>query len=148
MKVKVITEIVQYIDIDNDGVDEAIIEARQKSYGHIKDMMDDGLYEMKYESVKSTPYILPDGIDVMSTQVGGKHYSSLAIQPHDYFMANKIGYPFDFIIKYATRAGANYTNEGKGNKDDVLKEVNKIIDFCNMYKVSVLASSNTIGTGV
>ena len=36
-------------------------------------------------------------------QVGGNHYSKLAIQPFDYIVANKLDYFAGNILKYITR---------------------------------------------
>ena len=41
--------------------------------------------------------------EAIKTQVGGRHYVSLPIQPIDYIMANGIPFAEANIIKYATR---------------------------------------------
>lgn len=42
-------------------------------------------------------------LDVLTTQVGGTHYSSMAIQPIEYIMANNIGFAEGNVIKYVSR---------------------------------------------
>ena len=37
------------------------------------------------------------------TQIGGTHYSKLAIQPWDYVAANDLGYFEGSVVKYVTR---------------------------------------------
>jgi len=39
----------------------------------------------------------------MRTQVGGDHYSKLAIQPAEYITKNKLSYLQGNVIKYVTR---------------------------------------------
>ena len=41
--------------------------------------------------------------DSLSTQIGGDHYSKLAIQPMEYSMANNLNACQHTIIKYVTR---------------------------------------------
>jgi len=41
--------------------------------------------------------------DALETQVGGDHYSKLAIQPVEYITANKLTYLQGNVIKYVTR---------------------------------------------
>lgn len=50
-------------------------------------------------------------------QVGGDHYSSLAIQPAEFIHKNGLGYLEGNIIKYVVR------HRQKGKKDDVLKAI-------------------------
>ena len=39
----------------------------------------------------------------LDKQVGGDHYSKLAIQPVEYINANKLGYLAGNVVKYITR---------------------------------------------
>ena len=41
--------------------------------------------------------------NVMETQVGGDHYSKLAIQPVEYITKNKLTYLQGNVVKYVTR---------------------------------------------
>lgn len=41
--------------------------------------------------------------DAMSTQVGGSHYTKMAIQPMEYSMANGLGPAEHTVIKYVSR---------------------------------------------
>ena len=41
--------------------------------------------------------------NAMTTQVGGDHYSKLAIQPAEYITKNKLTYLQGNVIKYVTR---------------------------------------------
>lgn len=41
--------------------------------------------------------------DSLSTQIGGNHYTKLAIQPMEYSMANNLNACQHTIIKYVTR---------------------------------------------
>ena len=41
--------------------------------------------------------------DAMAKQVGGNHYSKLAIQPVEYITKNKLNYLQGNVIKYITR---------------------------------------------
>ena len=41
--------------------------------------------------------------NAMETQVGGDHYSKLAIQPAEYITKNKLTYLQGNVIKYVTR---------------------------------------------
>lgn len=51
----------------------------------------------------------------LDTQVGGDHYSKLAIQPVEYITKNKLSYLEGNVIKYLTR------HRFKGGKEDLLK---------------------------
>jgi hypothetical protein len=50
-----------------------------------------------------------------STQVGGSHYASMAIQPFEYIHANGIGFAEGCVIKYVSRWRA------KGGIEDLRK---------------------------
>lgn len=39
----------------------------------------------------------------LDVQVGGQHYTSLAIQPVEYIMANRLSYCQGGVVKYITR---------------------------------------------
>ena len=56
-----------------------------------------------------------EGRAAFKTQVGGDHYSKMAIQPFEYIMANGIGFPEGNIIKYVSRW------RSKGGVDDLKK---------------------------
>jgi len=56
-----------------------------------------------------------DGIKPLDVQVGGDHYKSMAIQPMEYSMANKLDACQHTIIKYVTRF------RGKGGIQDLEK---------------------------
>lgn len=43
------------------------------------------------------------GEDATAQQVGGDHYSSLAIQPYEYINANGLTYGQGNVVKYVTR---------------------------------------------
>lgn len=40
---------------------------------------------------------------VLGTQVGGSHYTDLAIQPIEYIWANKLGFSEGNVVKYVSR---------------------------------------------
>jgi hypothetical protein len=42
-------------------------------------------------------------VSELDTQVGGDHYSKLAIQPIDYIIGNGLGYIEGNVVKYVTR---------------------------------------------
>ena len=44
-----------------------------------------------------------DEVSVLKEQVGGDHYSKLAIQPVTYITANRLSYLQGNVIKYVTR---------------------------------------------
>jgi len=52
-----------------------------------------------------------------ASQIGGKHYTKLAIQPWDYVIANDLDYFQGSIIKYVTRW------RDKGGIDDLKKAI-------------------------
>ena len=56
----------------------------------------------------------------LKEQVGGDHYSKLAIQPAVYAEQNKLSYLQGNIIKYVTRF------KDKGGKQDLLKAMHSI----------------------
>ena len=65
-------------------------------------------------------------------QVGGDHYSKVAIQPIEYILANNLDFSRGNIVKYVTR-------DKFKDKD---KDIKKIIDYstyilCNDYNYSV-----------
>ena len=48
--------------------------------------------------------VIPEGgLSIMNTQVGGNHYTKMAIQPIAYIFANDIGFAEGNIIKYVSR---------------------------------------------
>ena len=56
----------------------------------------------------------------LTEQVGGDHYSKLAIQPAVYAEQNNLSYLQGNIIKYVTRY------KDKGGKQDLLKAIHSI----------------------
>ena len=58
----------------------------------------------------------------LSTQVGGGHYKSLAIQPVEYNTRNKLGFIEGCVVKYVTRHGS------KNGRQDI----EKAIHFLNL----------------
>lgn len=50
-------------------------------------------------------------------QVGGSHYTKLAIQPWDYIVANDFGYLEGCAIKYVSR------HKQKGKAEDIKKAI-------------------------
>jgi len=52
--------------------------------------------------VNEVDYQYDEG-NAMTKQVGGNHYSKLAIQPVEYITQNKLGYLAGNVIKYVTR---------------------------------------------
>lgn len=50
-------------------------------------------------------------------QVGGSHYKTMAIQPSDYIVRNKLGWYEGNIVKYITRHAT------KGGRQDVEKVI-------------------------
>jgi Protein of unknwon function (DUF3310) len=61
-----------------------------------------------------------DNKSVLGTQVGGSHYTDLAIQPIEYIWANKLGFSEGNIIKYVSRWKA------KGGIKDLKKAVHHL----------------------
>jgi hypothetical protein len=59
-------------------------------------------------------------IDAKSSQVGGNHYSKLAIQPYEYVTANGIPYIEGNVIKYVTRW------KDKGGVEDLKKAIHSL----------------------
>lgn len=55
------------------------------------------------------------GADPLASQVGGDHYSKLAIQPIEYIHRNGLDFLQGNIVKYATR------HKSKGGAEDVRK---------------------------
>lgn len=58
----------------------------------------------------------------LSNQIGGTHYTTLAIQPVEYIHSNKIGFIEGNVIKYVTRW------RDKGGIED-LKKAKHFIDL-------------------
>lgn len=55
-----------------------------------------------------------------ATQVGGNHYTKMAIQPYEYAHKNKLGYLEANVVKYVSRHGA------KNGKQDLLKAIHSL----------------------
>jgi hypothetical protein len=64
--------------------------------------------------------IIPEGMTAHSTQVGGKHYKDMKIQPYEYIMANKLPYLEANVIKYVSR------HRKKGKKEDIRKAIHNL----------------------
>lgn len=60
--------------------------------------------------------------EVLSSQVGGSHYSSMAIQPIEYIMANKMDFADGNVVKYISR------HKNKNMDEDV----KKAIHYCKL----------------
>lgn len=71
----------------------------------------------------------------MTTQVGGDHYTKLAIQPMQYSMANKLDACQHTIIKYVTRF------RDKGGIADLQKAKHVIDMLIEMESPAVTASA-------
>lgn len=56
----------------------------------------------------------------LSTQVGGNHYKSLAIQPIEYCQRNGLNYCESNVIKYVPR------HRHKGGAQDILKAIHNL----------------------
>lgn len=56
-------------------------------------------------------------MNALQTQVGGDHYSKLAIQPVEYITKNRLGYAEGSVIKYVTR------HRSKGGAEDIRKAI-------------------------
>lgn len=54
------------------------------------------------------------------TQVGGDHYTKMAIQPYEYAHKNKLGYLESNVVKYVSRHG------DKNGKEDLLKAIHSL----------------------
>jgi|TARA_B100000287_G_scaffold434929_1_gene500985 hypothetical protein len=61
-------------------------------------------------------------------QIGGNHYSKLAIQPTEYIIANKLGYVEGNVIKYVTR------HKEKGKKADIEKAIHYLQMLLEVYE--------------
>lgn len=61
--------------------------------------------------------VVTKAVGALSEQVGGDHYKTLAIQPLEYSLANKLDAVQHSIIKYATR------HPNKGGADDLRKVI-------------------------
>lgn len=59
-------------------------------------------------------------VDATMTQIGGDHYSKLAIQPVEYAMANSLNFLQGSVIKYVTRY------KDKGGRQDLEKAMHCI----------------------
>lgn len=66
------------------------------------------------------------GKPIKETQIGGNHYSKLAIQPYEYTLANNLGGLEHTVIKYVTRW------KDKGGVED-LKKARHTLDFLIEY---------------
>lgn len=62
-------------------------------------------------------YSYNDPPESIKTQVGGSHYTDMAIQPRDYINANNLGYDEANVIKYVSR------HKKKGGRRDIEKAI-------------------------
>ena len=60
-------------------------------------------------------------------QIGGNHYSKLAIQPTEYIIANKLGFIEANVVKYVTR------HREKGGKADIEKAIHYLQMLLEKY---------------
>lgn len=73
----------------------------------------------KYRKLeRKAPVCAPPKPD--TTQVGGDHYTKLAIQPYEYAHKNKLGYLEANVVKYVTR------HQDKNGKEDLLKAIHSL----------------------
>jgi len=95
--------------------------------------MSDGITEMQHfngstindwnkQNINHATASVRASIGSLNTQVDGKHYKHLKIQPVEYIHANNIPFIEGSIIKYATRW------RDKGG----LKDIEKIKHFCDL----------------
>ena len=56
-------------------------------------------------------------MSALQTQIGGDHYSKLAIQPVEYITRNGLGFVEGSVIKYVTR------HRSKGGAEDIKKAI-------------------------
>ena len=66
----------------------------------------------------------------MTTQVGGDHYTKMAIQPIEFSMANKLNACQHTIIKYVVRK--------KGDRDKRLEDLDKAIHTLQIYRALIV----------
>lgn len=64
-------------------------------------------------------------ISAFDTQVGGDHYKTMAIQPVEFALANKLDFFQKDIIKYVIRR--------KGDKNKRLEDLKKASHYLDMY---------------
>ena len=61
-------------------------------------------YEIQIKRANELRHVREDSCnETLTTQVGGNHYSKLAIQPVEYINANHLTYLQGNVIKYVTR---------------------------------------------
>lgn len=61
----------------------------------------------------------------LTVQVGGDHYKSMAIQPIEFALANKLDFFQKDIVKYVTRR--------KGNKVKRIEDLEKAKHYIDLY---------------
>ena len=64
-------------------------------------------------------------VSAFDTQVGGRHYKDMPIQPVEFALANKLDFFQKDIIKYTTRR--------KGDKAKRLEDLEKAKHYLEMY---------------
>lgn len=55
-----------------------------------------------------------------SKQIGGSHYTDMAIQPREYIIKNNLGWDEGMVVKYISR------HKSKNGKEDLLKAIHCI----------------------
>jgi hypothetical protein len=76
-------------------------------------------FKLAEETPKKPPALQSSGAALL-TQVGGTHYTDMAIQPIEYILANNIPFPEGNVIKYVSRW------RSKGGLKDVRKAVHHL----------------------
>jgi S1-C subfamily serine protease len=74
----------------------------------------------------ATKVIEGDPLPIMNTQVGGDHYTKMAIQPIEYIFANDLGFAEGNIIKYVSRYRSPYvelTDRKVGDRQQQIGEI-------------------------
>jgi hypothetical protein len=81
--------------------------------------------EKEKEMSDGATAMLEEEGSAFKTQVGGKHYKSMKIQPVEFCIANKLDFFQKDIIKYVTRV--------KGDKMKRLEDLHKAKHYLEMY---------------
>ncbi|MBY4725712.1 MULTISPECIES: hypothetical protein [Burkholderia] len=81
-------------------------------------------------SGESPQVVITDEVTALTRQVGGSHYTGLAIQPMEYSVANGLNACQHTAIKYITRK--------KGDRVKRLEDLDKAIHSLEMYKQFII----------
>lgn len=73
----------------------------------------------------TAPKLASELVSAFDVQVGGDHYKTMAIQPVEFALANKLDFFQKDILKYTTRR--------KGDKAKRLEDLNKAKHYLEMY---------------